>query len=274
MNKLISTILLLTVSLGLSGQLILPDEYWGGDPTHSNYNQDVIQGPNTDIFEIDGYRFETAGDSLTIEIHGNYFKAILDNDPDLLNTFMGDLFISTNGLSWTEGGASTLNDYFGSGNETSWDYAVSINPRDNSGGGLTGLSENNPQSADIYAITGDGTIELSQDHTSASYIFRKHQEVNYVPGSNQSPENTTASWFISDDLLSITLDDAAGLFGNSDNIGFHWTMSCGNDVIEFDYTTITPVPEPSQIGALGIVGMGAFMVLRRRLRRRSAARAS
>lgn len=275
MNKLISTILLLTVSLGclpVFGQVILdsgPDQYIGGQATHTSYNNTDVIG-DADVFDLTRWEISTpslGSSTLIVEIQGNYFDDILNQSNGLLDTSLGDLFISTNGLAWGAGDDTNL-DYIGGTTETSWDYVITVDPR--SGGGVPTTETQTTG----YRVS-DGTIVSSQVDSG---IFRENQEWSFTPDNGASVA-FLADWYVSTDSISFSFDLGPDGIPFSEigpnGLGFHWTMECGNDVIEFALDpTVTPVPEPSQIGALGIVGMGAFMVLRRRLRRRSAARAS
>lgn len=246
-------------------QVVFTDDYWGGVPTNANYNLDVI-GEST-VFDITGATLSLGANSLTINIAANYFDNILNNSSSLLGTQMGDLFISTDGLEWTTGGAATLNDYFGSGNETTWEYAVVLDPRKNNQGLLDVFKDGEPNadnaiSSEIFEVYED-QILLS----AANGIYRANQEYAYDPANQQSV--STASWYISDDykLLSITLNNINSFLGDASDLGFHWTMSCGNDVIEFAFEnpSVPPVPEPSTIGIAAVVGVLAIGLVRRRI---------
>ncbi len=57
------------------------------------------------------------------------------------------------------------------------------------------------------------------------------------------------------------------LLAESDSYKLHWTMGCGNDVIETEIRpTVEPVPEPATLLLMG-VGLGAAAVVTRRRRR-------
>jgi hypothetical protein len=279
MKNLIFTTLLATSAVGVSAQAIFDDDYWGGVPTNNNatYQADVIG--DADVFDLTGFNFVTGpDDALEIRIYGNYFDNIMSGQ-DLLSTDMGDLFISTDGLGWDTGGAATLDDYFDDPDDsndpattTIWEYAVVLSPDSNATGALANFANDTKPnaeeaiSASVYNVDPDNIVLSSVGNG----IYRANQEVSY-DGSGQDALDT-ASWYISDDysFLGITLDDPASLFGNNDTIGFHWTMSCGNDVIEFEYANsfATPVPEPSHIGALGIASILGLIAVRRRLKAR------
>jgi hypothetical protein len=272
-TSLLAACLLLASHAGFSQ--FVDDVYWGGTPT-SNANQykaDVIG--ETSVFGLTSSQvtYNSGTDSLLVEIRGNYFDDILYNRTNkLLGTSMGDLFISTNGLAWNSPFADTLGDYYGSGIETAWDYAVRLGTYDNSTGQLNpfkaGDNANDPMSATIHAITNPATqIELS--HININGIYRSNQEVRI---QNQGASIGGASWYFSDDasLLAIQIPAASSFLPtNGGAVGFHWTMTCGNDVIEFDYlfpAEVPPIPEPTTIGLIGLLGMAAYLRLRKRWR--------
>ena len=66
--------------------------------------------------------------------------------------------------------------------------------------------------------------------------------------------------FAGDGFLSFSFD-TAGLNLDPTSLGFHWTMYCGNDVIE-GLGRATAVPEPAPVGffllGLGLIGLGAM----------------
>ncbi len=65
-------------------------------------------------------------------------------------------------------------------------------------------------------------------------------------------------------IVTIGLDDLAGIIGNELTLDAHWTMSCGNDAIagQFTETVSAPVPEPSTLLLIGL-GSAGLLIARR-----------
>ncbi|MEX0326693.1 MAG: PEP-CTERM sorting domain-containing protein [Puniceicoccaceae bacterium] len=249
-----SVSLLAFAHLGFS-QYIAEDNYIGGVATNAGYTYSDTIG---NVFELTHTETFLSGGNITINIHGNYFDNIISGT-GLNGTTLGDLFISTNGLAWGPGDDTTL-DYIGGTTQTIWDYGVKLGVYDNQ----SGTDITSPVAATVHSDPSD----IIQ--STASGVWREFQEWQFNPGDRT--EVGSASWFIdtagnvaNDDFLSITIFDYKNVLGVDDanELSIHWTMTCGNDVIE-----TTPVPEPSTIGILGAAGLMGVLFVRRRLAKR------
>lgn len=221
------------------------DNYVGGTPTNSGwYGKDVIG--NDYWFDVIRMDVSYTGKSLVVDIYTRY----LDNIGQY-QTQLGDLFISTDG--WKPFGLAPYKDDNASNGET-WEYALVIDDRTAKGG-----------TASLYRIEKPEQIKLSWAPTG--FIFRDKQEVQFLVADMKPVSSGT--WSMekvggvtdTDDYLRFAIDWD---FGSVSQLGFHWTMSCGNDVIEGG----APVPEPATMlllgtGLIGLAGFGRKSLLKK-----------
>lgn len=214
----------------------ISDDYIGGTtngiPSKYLHNGgDVIAGVGqANDFDIDGMDVEFTNDgNLRVEIQTDYQNGTL-------KTEYGDLFISTDGWEPFEEDGSP-NDVATTG--TTWEYAFDVSD------------------PNLYDITDDQDhIRLSNDVAESNWAYyRKNQEVQ-VDSAGLTPVKTGGSATFANGNFSMEFA-IAGLGFNPDHIGFRWTMTCANDVIEGG---TAPVPEPTTLALLGLgfIGMAVF----------------
>lgn len=239
---------------------MLPDTYHGSD---GHGYGDVISAQGDHTFDISGMDASLSGNQLTVIIYTNFAgHAGIDAQYTTNNTGIGygDLFLSTGWIP--HGSAPYNNDNAANGNH--WRYAFSLDdPLNNSGG--TGT---------VYAL-GAGTESnhnpdvLLSDHfidCGGSCQFRNGQAVA-VNTNLATATDDTGTWTVGNGFLSFNID-IADLDLDPSNFGFHWTMYCGNDVIEgLDDATAVPEPAPAGLFLLGLGLIGLAVVRQRKTAR-------
>lgn len=215
--------------------IIVADQYVGAQPTRPSYNGwDVIGKPS--VFGVEAVQFFQSGDEWIFRVITPFYGYV--GTPSAYGAIPGDLFLSTDG--WNPFGTAP---YAGddSTNGETWEYVL----RWDEGGILQ-----------LFAVLPDG-IRLSNSYFDASrYIFRANQEVRYMPGGGQ-PVLGSGSWTGTADYLEFRINPSGTPLAGISQLGVHWTMSCGNDVVE----GLVVVPEPGVLtllagGLLGILAAG------------------
>jgi hypothetical protein len=221
-----------------------PNTYWGGTVFQqtSTYYGDVIGNPN---FKIDQMDVNRSGNLWTVAISGEYFtdhqnQTIDGGAPFKLNP--GDLYINSTGWIATSGTTNHYEtDQFNALSEH-WNYVVTY--KDNKWG-LYALDTH------YNAITYTNVAPLGAE---SGWIFRKNQAWQ---GGAIGASLGDATYNLVGDTLTFTFDAKNITFGNE--VGFHWTMQCGNDVIEGK----VPVPEPTTMLLLGLGLIGVAGIRRK-----------
>ncbi len=233
----------------------IPDNFIGGTPSNPAWAGQDIVGTSSE-YSVSKFEVAITGGELSVSIFSSYFDNVGSD-----GTSMGDLFISTNGWS-PFGPAPYINDTAANG-ET-WEYALVFElpkgMKKNKATSLLGESG----TAHLFQIPayqpgGGALIQLSD----ADGGFRRDQEVSLNTAGLTAA--ASGSWSITNlagdhDRLT-TVIALSSLKGVSDSIGLHWTMSCGNDVIEGAAPITGAVPEP------GTLLLCSSALLIRRLRR-------
>lgn len=225
----------------------IQDNYIGAWPNNNSYwGKDIIG--NVNDFEISKMDVGFANQLLTVSIYSTYF----DGSVGALGTLLGDLFISDNG--WKPNRATTgppgptgpypetSYDYYLNGE--SWEYAVVLSNRGDQGNTGSGTVQ-------LYAV-GAGSIGLSA--ANPGYIYRTGQEWVFNPGAGQT-HLAAGTFSYGNGRLDIAVS-GIDFWSSIQGFGFHYAMSCANDVIEGE----VPIPEPSTVillgaGLLGLAGL-------------------
>ena len=232
------------------------DTYSGAD---GHGRGDVISGAGVTTYNVSGMDAVRSGNQLTIVIYTNFAgHAGIETQWTRNSTGIGygDLFLST---GWDPHGSSPYgSDNAANGNH--WTYAFVLdNPLDNTGGNGT-----------IYALPDSRNsnhnpgVQLSDHFIDCSGCTYRNGQAVAVKTSKATATDNTGIWSVGDGFLSFSFD-TTGLDLDLDSFGFHWTMYCGNDVIE-GLGQATAVPEPGPLGLflLGTCLMGLGVVRRRK----------
>ena len=229
--------------------------YWGADD--SNQDSDRVGGL---LYEVKEAVVELGAGTLDITVYTHFDTAHSDVTGTFAGRlFAGDLFLSLDGWNTTDS-APYENDNMDFAGRELWELVIDTD------------------TGEIYDIAGTGNTHIMSSNdffTGAGATFRKRQEVQVdaasaagldigtatVTTSTMDGSSADLEWF----KYSIPYAVVAPLFAANntgvEGLGLHWTMTCGNDVIEGE----TAVPEP---GMLSLLGLGlAFLGFSGRRRR-------
>ena len=226
----------------------IQDNYIGGTILNRTVNNgwaqnngDVIAlSDEIDYFDIDNMIIAITPDGdVTVEIQTDYMNSHL-------GTTYGDLFISTAGWQpYGDANTGYAEDRFGLGQ--TWNYVL-VTPSSSSIFG------------NIYEVNQNNIQTSNQVMTAPIYHYRNNQEVLYNPGDEEASQGAF-SFTTSQSLISyaFNLSSLGGLNWEDElDLGFHWTMTCANDVIQGGiYKAAVPEPGTMLLLGMGIAGLGA-----------------
>lgn len=247
------TLALAIVSLPANaGPVGAPFSFWSADGwtamTLANPNEDGTLGPGVggQPFDAEYLYFKQSGNTLSLGIQAGFdlVDGHLNTSPSPFDYYSGDLAVSFDG------------------NTSTYEYGVDfglltrdyqLDPVDMGSG--TGIDP-----AGFYAVSSWNT-DVYSGHTSANPFAIDAGSLVSSLSDNSAGSGSVGGeqsyWrTVSFDIGSL------GLSGDSD-LDVHWTMSCGNDVINGS-ATITSVPEPSILALLASSLLGIGWVGRRR----------
>ena len=225
--------------------------YWGGvlsDGTqYYPSGGDVLSNMGTiGLYSVDSLTISRTVNTFTASVTGSYFSSGVSE-------YAGDLFLSTNG--WhpysTSGDSHFASD--NSGNGEKWEYVLHLNT---------------DHTLSLYAVESAKIILTDNIYAGGlanPWDYRTGQEVSYdTTGQTASAIGSTGSWNITGDTLTFSYALANGMtlaqYNLDGVLGVHWTMSCGNDVIEGKGGS--EVPEPI---TLVLFGTGLLALSRARV---------
>jgi hypothetical protein len=239
-------------SFALAGSIVIEDSsnsataYWGGSLWNSSPTAygDVIGNP---YYSVDKLESSIVNGKMQVTLTGYYFHSYL-TPLDNANLFgPGDLYLQIGGYTKPSGSDPHYSTDSFTESE-GWDYVVSFI---------------NKSIYDFdYDATGSSALNMTQlpsGYNPSQWIYRQNQAWRGGYGT-----------FLSNDVSILVTDNAANpelssmtftfntLGGRlSPEMGYHWDMMCGNDVVEGGSN---PVPEPGTIVllGLGLIGVTCF----------------
>jgi hypothetical protein len=234
-----------------AGAVTINDGYVGGTPTDpADFGKDIIGTPSA--YDVSHMDVQWDSGLLVVKIYSQFFDNV-----GISGIELGDLFISTDG--WNPFGAAPYPEDNRTNGED-WEVALVLDDHGEGdhGPGVDFAGRSGVLSA--FVVDPAGIEETFLLGTS----YRQFQEAQYNPVGQQQAF-ALGTWGIFDELgeydsLIMSINLGRLLEGFDGELGFHWTMTCGNDVIEGG----AAVPEPSSMLLLGGALLGGVFCRKKR----------
>lgn len=287
------SLLMTSSSVTLATEVIVDNAPGTGNGTTGGFSyigkgsrNDHIGGSNFDVYNMTVNRSEAG--LMTVRINTD-FVDINGERQRGDRYYYGDLFMSTTG--WDPTGSAVdgyqQDNAFNTG--TQWDYVYNLDDVrsnrgsfvDENGGTLAALAAYDLNATEQVCVRwrhgrcqrsetrftdrdnfeyGDERRERGAEHL---YKVDDPAAVDFSQGLTRgSVEANTGGNF-----LEFVFDVSGTDLATAEQIAFHWTMSCANDVIQgvADFAKTTTTPEPAALGLL-LLGLGGMGVMRHRRR--------
>jgi hypothetical protein len=244
MKKVLTAALALLIPLLISPSaeaIFIGDTYWGGTEVA------VSGSPTTPTGDVIGANFEVlgmdvtrSGGNITVVLSGPFFA------PGALANTPGDLYISTTGLSFENPTSPPTYPYDKFTTAEGWNYYVSYRSTPTTALRPLGGTIQGTLNSALNAVTGPvggGPGRINQALSGG-----------LVPGDPEYAAIVT---------LDTTLETLTFFFPDlwpTETLGLHWTMLCGNDVVEVQVDGGQQVPEPGTmlLAGCGLIALAAF----------------
>lgn len=219
-----------------------PTTYYGGTAPGVYANQDVIPGDTLE-WDIDSMVVTVTGATVDVKVIGPWFSPVYDPGTDLsLNA--GDLYLSSTGWNHTNDSPHFPTDTFTQAE--GWNFVVTQGRYDNVLGKYFG--------AGVYVL--DYSKIKMTDPTYGTSLGRANQAYWNGYGTLLPFEGATVTFnntLGADSYMEFQFNNFL-----SGDVGLHWTMYCGNDVVEGQASFGVPEPGAFLLLGFGLAGLGLY----------------
>jgi len=223
-----------------------------------------------DAYDIYSMAVSRVNGMMTVKINTKFVNYNTQSNIDF-----GDLFMSTEGVNggpvWDPTG-NAGNGYTGNNGDnafttgTQWDYVYDLG---GAGRQLTGNNINNSSAQlhelndyDLNDASDEDNFKYGTSRDPGTHLYRVEDESAAYANSFGGGSVETST---SNNYLQFVFDVSGTQLATAEQIAFHWTMSCANDIIQGVADFSKKVPEPAAVGLL-LLGLTGIGFARRRIR--------